>query len=60
MRFMTDTDGTRWRVDRCDYRHRGKTKRRFILRRRARSGSPESELLVKFASSIGAAARRRP
>ncbi len=31
-KYHTDNSGTKWRVVPCDYRHKGKTKSRFVLR----------------------------
>lgn len=45
-------DGTTYLAKRCDYRHRGKTKTRYILRECYRNGSLVEPKVTKFASKI--------
>ena len=53
MKFFYDKDGTYWKATRCDYRHAGKTKRRFILQECYQNGSEVEAGVVKFASHVG-------
>ncbi|NIO67516.1 MAG: hypothetical protein GTN71_00250 [Anaerolineae bacterium] len=48
-------NGRTYNIKRCDYRHRGRTKRRFILRECYRNGMPvprEDSPRVLFLASL--------
>lgn len=52
MKIIANKDGTYWKATRCDYRRKGKTKRRFILRECYRNGSEVEPVVVRFASHV--------